>query len=256
MSGWTHLLYRAGVTAGFGVASLPGIRQLVAAGLRPRDTVLARAYGEDLATRACRVLALTCHPDDLEFFAGGTLRRLALSGSEIIAGVLTDGEKGGNRPALGEVRRSEMKRCAALLGYKRLEFCGLTDYGLPEDPRLEREVTRLWQEVRPDVVLAFDPLELMPYMANRDHKALGRAVADLARHYVGDGVQVYFYGTRHPNVLVDISAVIDDKIGAVLTHQSQLIYLPRALYDDLVRYYGQVSAGGACAYAEGLYRLI
>lgn len=256
MSGWWHLFIRAGITAAFGLASLPGVRGLVAAGLRPRDPRLALAAGAELVARPRRVLALTCHPDDLEFFAGGTLRRLALAGSEITAGVLTDGEKGGNRPVLGAVRRAEMKRCAEVLGYRRVEFCGLADYGLPEDPRLEREVDRLWQDVRPEAVLAFDPMELVPGMANRDHKALGRTVADLARRHLFDGVEVYFYGTRHPNVLVDISPVIRDKARAVLTHQSQLIYLPHALYDDLVRYYGQVSAGGACPYAEGLYRLI
>lgn len=256
MKGGTHLLYRAGVTAAFGVASLPGVRNLVAASLRPRDPQLALAAGYELTSRPRRVLALTCHPDDLEFFAGGTLRLLALAGSEITAAVLTDGEKGGDRPALGAVRRAEMQRVAAILGYSRVEFAGLTDYGLPEDPRLEREVARFWRDVQPEVVLAFDPMELVPGMANRDHKALGRTVADLARHHVFDGVQVFFYGTRHANVLVDISAVIADKRAAVLAHQSQHIYLPRALYDELVRYYGQVSAGGMCDYAEGWYRLI
>lgn len=256
MTGLTHLLYRAGLTAGFGLALLPGVRALVAASLRPRDPWLALAAGQELVARPRRVLALTAHPDDLEFFAGGTLRRLALAGSTITAGVLTDGEKGGNRPDLGGVRRAEMERCAQVLGYSRVEFCGLTDYGLPEDPRLERELHRLWEEVKPEVVLAFDPLELVPAMANRDHKALGRAVADLARHHVADGVEVYFYGTRHPNVLVDITPVLGDKIRAVLSHQSQHIYLPRPFYDNLVHFYGQVSAGGLCPYAEGLYRLM
>lgn len=256
MNGLLHLLYRAGVTAGFGAASLPGARWLVARSLRPRHPALALEAGRELVSRPRRVLALTCHPDDLEFFAGGTLRRLALAGGEMIAGVMTDGEKGGNRPALGAVRKAEMQRVARLQGFARVVFAGLTDYGLPEDPRLERTVAELWRDVQPDVVLAFDPLELVPGMANRDHKALGRTVADLARHHVASGVQVYFYGTRHADVLVDITPVIDDKIRAVLTHQSQHIYLPRALYDDLVRYYGKVSAGGLCPYAEGLYRLI
>lgn len=251
-----HLLYRAGITLGFGLAVLPGVRGVVAASLRPRDPLLALQAGRELTARPRRVLALTAHPDDLEFFAGGTLRRLALAGSEIVAGVLTDGEKGGNRPALAAVRRAEMERCARILGYRRVEFASLTDYGLPEDPRVEREVARLWREVQPDIVLAFDPLELVPGMANRDHKTLGRTVADIARHHAADSVRVYFYGTRHPSVLVDISSVLEDKIRAVLAHQSQHIYLPRALYDDLVCYFGRVSAGGSCPYAEGLYRLI
>lgn len=255
MTGVGHLLYRAGVTAGFGLASLPGIRSLAARLLRPRDPDLALLLGEELVASPRRVLALTCHADDLEFFGGGTLRRLALAGSEIVAAVLTDGEKGGNRPALGDVRRMEQQRCAEVLGYRRVEYSGLTDYGLPEDPRLEREVARHVREVRPEVILAFDPLELVPGMTNRDHKALGRAVADFARHVVADGVRVYFYGTRHADVLVDVTAVLEDKIRAVLSHQSQHIYLPRALYGDLVRYYGEISGAGRCRYAEALYRL-
>lgn len=256
MNGPGHLLYRAGVTTGFVLASLPGVRMAAERLLRPRDPELALMLGEELVSRPRRVLALTCHPDDLEFFAGGTLRRLALAGGEITAAVLTDGEKGGNRPALGAVRRMEQRRCAEILGYRRVEYSGLTDYGLPEDPRLEREVARYFREVQPEVVLAFDPLELVPGMTNRDHKALGRAVADIARHYLGEGVRVYFYGTRNADALVDISPVIEDKIRAVLGHQSQHIYLPRALYDDLVRFYGRVSAAGMCRYGEGLYRLM
>lgn len=256
MNGLTHLLYRALTTVGFGLAALPMPRWAIARALKPAHPALALTAGEELVARPRRVLALTCHPDDLEFFSGGTLRRLALAGCEITAGVLTDGEKGGNRPALGKVRRAEMRRVAARQGFQDVIFCGLTDYGLPEDPRLERELARLWRETRPEVVLAFDPMELVPGMANRDHKALGRTVMDLARHYVTDGVEVYFYGTRHPNTIVDIAPVIEDKIRAVYTHQSQLVYLPRSLYDDLVRYYATVSNGGVCRYGEGLYRLM
>lgn len=251
-----HLVYRAGTTAAFALASLPGVRHLIARTLRPADPVLALEAGEELVSRPRRVLAITCHPDDLEFFAGGTLHRLARAGSDITAAVLTDGEKGGNRPDLGGVRRAEMEECARILGYRQVRFLGLTDYGLPEDPRLEPVLTALWDEARPEVVFAFDPMELVPGMANRDHKALGRAVGDLARRHVLDGTRVYFYGTRHPNVVVDIEPALDAKIRAVLAHQSQHIYLPESLYDNLVRYYAHVSGAGICRHGESLYRLL
>ncbi|BDG61316.1 hypothetical protein [Caldinitratiruptor microaerophilus] len=43
---------------------------------------------------------------------------------------------------------------------------------------------------------------------------------------------------------------------AVLAHQSQHIYLPHALYGDLVRHYAHVSGAGICRYGESLYRLL
>lgn len=225
--------------------------------LAPSNPPLALALGEALVSTPRRVLALTAHPDDLEFFAGGTLRRLAQQGSQIAAVVLTDGEKRGNWVDLAGQRQAEQLRAAALQGYDSVRFLSLPDFGLPEDPRLERAVTRAWDWVAPEVVLAFDPKELLPQIASRDHKALGRAVLDLARARFETGVQVYFYGTHHPDTLVDITPVIEEKVAAVKAHRSQMVYLNDRDTSGAVRLMGRVMAGRApCRFAEGLYRLM
>ncbi len=224
--------------------------------LRATHPHLALESGNLLLSRPWRVLALTAHPDDLEFFAGGTIRRLAQGGSEITAAVLTDGEKRGNQPDLGGVRQNEQLQAAKLQGIAKVRFIGLTDFGLPEDPRLEPVVAQLWDEERPELVLAFDSKELFPGFANRDHKALGRTVADLSRRHVGS-CRVYFYGTNHPDVLIDIDSVIHEKEAAVLTHASQMVYLTEQDHRQSVRWLAEVCAAGAsCQYAEPLYRLI
>lgn len=251
----TLKIKRAIFMTGFATAHKPlgrAIGRVLLGSARPGVALQA---GESLVTRPWRVLALTAHPDDLEFFAGGTIRRMVLSGSHITAAVLTDGEKRGNRYGLASIRQQEQEAAARLQGIQDLRFCHLTDFGLPEDPRLEPTVARLWDEVQPEVVLAFDPKELLPGLANRDHKALGRTVSDLARHHLGR-CSVYFYGSHHANVLVNIGAVMEAKEAAVLTHQSQMIYLSDEGYRAAVRLLAELSAAGApCRYAEPLYRL-
>jgi LmbE family N-acetylglucosaminyl deacetylase len=246
---WFSVLFR--------VAKTPPLKWLAARQVAPANPALALAQGEILVGTPRRVLALTAHPDDLEFFAGGTLRRMALAGSRITAMVLTDGEKRGNWTDLGGQRRTEQEEAARLQGYESVTFLGLPDFGLPEDPRLEHLLARCWDQVSPEVVFAFDPKELLPQTANRDHKALGRAVMDLARVKLPTGAQVFFYGTRHPDVLVDVTGVMAGKLRAVKTHQSQMVYLDEPETDGMIQLMGEISAGASgCRYAEPLYRLM
>lgn len=231
--------------------------RLAARYIAPDHPGLALAMGELLVRSPRRVLALTAHPDDLEFFCGGTLRRMALAGSRIAAVVLSDGEKRGNWRDLAQKRQEEQRQAAHMQGYESVTFLGLPDFGLPEDPRLELLVARAWDQVAPEVVLAFDPKELVPQMANRDHKALGRTVMDLARARYFSGAQVYFYGTHLPDTLVDIAPVMNDKLAAVKAHQSQMVYLNEQETDGAIRLMGRIMAGTSTAtYAETLYRLM
>jgi LmbE family N-acetylglucosaminyl deacetylase len=252
----TLQLKRSLFAGGFALARTPIGRRLTGAMVGAPNPALALQAGEELLSRPWRVLALTAHPDDLEFFAGGTIRRLIQSGSRVVAACLTDGEKRGNRANLGQVRREEQLTAAKLQGIERVRFVGLTDFGLPEEPRLEKAVADLWYEEHPDLVLAFDSKEIVPGMANRDHKALGRTVVDLCRRYLGR-TRVYFYGTHSPNVLVDIGPVIQAKEEVVLAHRSQMLYLSETGYRQAVRWWAEVAATGApCRYAEALYRLL
>ena len=56
---------------------------------------------------AGRVLVIVAHPDDAEFWAGGTIARWTDAGIEVTYCVLTDGDAGGFDP---DVPRSEIPR--------------------------------------------------------------------------------------------------------------------------------------------------
>ncbi|HLN64112.1 MAG TPA: PIG-L family deacetylase, partial [Symbiobacteriaceae bacterium] len=113
----------------FALAATPPGRLLTGALLRSHHPALALQAGEELLHRPRRVLAFTAHPDDLEFFAGGIIRRLALAGCNITAAVLTDGEKRGNKYDLAGVRRREQIEAGYKQGIGRVRFFGLTDFG-------------------------------------------------------------------------------------------------------------------------------
>ena len=232
-------------------------RWYINSSLRAAHPHIALAAGAELLSRPRNVLALTAHPDDLEFFAGGVLKRLSQSGSKIHAWVLSDGEKHGGHARMGDIRQGEQSSAASLQGFASVHFAGLPDFALPEDPRLERVVAEAWKKHKPDTVLAFDPQELIARMANRDHKALGRTVMDLARAHFDTNARVYFYGTRHPNVLIDIDPVFEEKMRAVECHTSQLVYLTRREYREGFALMAEAYAHGTpCRFAEGLYRLV
>ena len=68
-----------------------------------------------------RVLIVIAHPDDAEFWAGGTIAQWADAETEVTYCVLSDGEAGGfdlvvPRSKIPEVRRAQQAQGAALLG--------------------------------------------------------------------------------------------------------------------------------------------
>jgi len=71
--------------------------------------------------RPLRVLVVLAHPDDPEFFCGGTVARWASEGREIYYCLLTRGDKGADDPGvdpaeLAETREREQRAAAATRG--------------------------------------------------------------------------------------------------------------------------------------------
>ena len=170
------------------------------------------------------VLAIVAHPDDLEWYIGGTLRRLADNGANVQVIVGTDGEKGPNRtksPNLAATRREEQARAGQINGYTHIYSLGLPDRGLAADPRFLPEVERIYNEVRPDAVFVFDPTHpSLPYL-HVDHQGSAREFLKFWDTLAPGKPPVYLFQTRRPDVAVDISSVIDIKARALAQHVSQ-----------------------------------
>ncbi len=241
-------------TLGAGAAALAGW-WLAGRTLSPRHPDVALHAGLELVAHPRRALAISPHPVDLEWFCAGTCFLIRQAGGSVTVVGLTRGECGGNRANMGQIREKEQAQSGAILGYDRIIQLGLPDQTLTAAdlaPRLQE----VWQQVRPEVVLTFDPRGVLPGLNNPDHAAAGAAVLELVRSGIAEGVRVYLYGTRQPNVSVDITEVLQEKAAAVRSHRSQLVG-PDALANWAVRGFGRLSRGRTPAfYTETFYRLV
>ena len=128
-----------------------------------------------------RAMVLFAHPDDAEFFCGGTVARWAREGCEVHYVCATDGSAGSNDPgttreAMRVVREREMRAAADILGVSSVTFLGEVDGFLAVTPDTRRKVTREVRRLRPDVLVAPDPSRLWSgngYINHADHKAAG-----------------------------------------------------------------------------------
>lgn len=183
----------------------------------------ALSRGADLLQKKT-VLAVVAHPDDLEWYIGGTLHRLAQNSANVQVVVSSSGEKGPNRieaPNLPEVREQEQRAAGKINGYTHIHFLRLPDRGVAKDARFLPEVTRIFNEVRPEAVLVFDAdFPSLPYL-HADHQGSARLFLSFWRTLGADRPPVYLFQTRRPDVAVDISSVIDTKALALSQHRSQ-----------------------------------
>ncbi len=148
------------------------------------------------------VLVVGAHPDDAEYFAGGTLVRLADSGA-------------------------------------RIELVVCTDGALANDETLRAELALALRRIRPDLVLTHDPRTLWAVYGGRahpghsDHRAAGQALLDALypraaspnfylEQLEAQGVEpwypreVWLFDTAEPDLRIDVSSSFARKLDALL----------------------------------------
>jgi LmbE family N-acetylglucosaminyl deacetylase len=217
--------------AGEGRALRPG------AILRPMERE-SRRYRGPGDGRIRRVLCITAHPDDAEFFCGGTLLLLTRAGAEAELVVVTSGDKGAREPGLdgptlAARREGEQLAAARLLGLSRVEFLRHPDAGLFESAGLRGELVRAIRRSRPDLLLTFDPVPQR--RQHPDHRVVGRMALDAAWPCARDRLthpeagpphetaEAWLFGApvEQADLAVDVSGVLEEKIRARLEHRSQ-----------------------------------
>lgn len=201
---------------------------------------------ESLPYEPKRVLAIGAHPDDVEFFAGATVARLARQGAHVALCVCTDGGRGGRGldDAAG-VRRTEQARAAAVIGAAEWSWLGHPDGALDSGEPLRGELVREIRRVRPELVLAHDPRTLwtpvgsITHPGHSDHRAAGQATLDAiyprsaspnfyAEQLAGPGAlapwyprEVWLFDTSQPDLRADAGEHFDAKLAALRAHASQ-----------------------------------
>jgi len=191
------------------------------------------------------VLVVLAHPDDPEFFCGGTLAMWAQQGSRISYCLLTRGDKGddnGSDPSgLAAIREVEQRAAAQVLGVNEVAFLNYPDGYLVPDLDLRREVVRAIRRVRPSVVVTCDPTNFFPndrYINHPDHRAAGQVTLDAVFPAAGSRMffpellaeglephkvsQVYVAMPQTPNTVIDVTESFERKVEALCQHASQI----------------------------------
>ena len=186
--------------------------------------------------RIKRALCIVAHPDDIEFYCGGTVLKMTARGVKVDFVLTTSGDKGTRNPNLpGEElatrREQEQEAAAYILGVKRVTYLRHGDAELMESLELREEFVRAIRASAPDVLLTFDPDG--GYRYHPDHRIVGRVALDAAWPCARDPLTYPAAGAPHetaeawcfaglrPNLEVDVGDVIEDKIEARLAHASQ-----------------------------------
>jgi LmbE family N-acetylglucosaminyl deacetylase len=178
-------------------------------------------------TQFGRALVLFAHPDDAEFMCGGTVARWTREGCEVHYVCITDGSAGSNEPG---VTREELRPI------RERELDGLLEVNVDTRRKVCREVRRL----RPDVIVAPDPSRLWfgsGYINHSDHKRAGELALcaimpdaptrPMFPELLEEGLEPFevpnlYLSMNEPELVVDVTEVMDLKLKALAQHASQL----------------------------------
>ena len=244
------LAVAGGIAAAGGLYTWFRLRQF--APTRPED---AKEAAQLMLQGGQKVLAFTAHPDDLELFAGGVLRKLYQLGNPITVVVGSTGERSRPGQDLESRRKTEQRKAGSILGYDEIKFLNLPDGTLRNSDELHKQIHRIFNQERPHMVFTFDHVHIHPWIFHQDHVAMGEAVVHTANEQDSDAA-VYLYGSAKPTVVVDIGGVVRQKIWAVSSHQSQFPVLRRQGAETLVRRLASITARGTgYRYAEAFRSL-
>jgi len=208
-------------------------------------TSSSTAISFDDPTGVRRALVVTAHPDDVDFGAAGTVAAWVKAGVQVAYCVATDGDAGGSdrsvsRADMASLRRQEQRAAAAEVGVTDVTFLGFPDGQLSASLPLRRDIARVVRQFRPERLICQSPERNWDRIgaSHPDHLATGEAALcaaypdarnpfafpellemGLEPHSVGE---VWLMASPRANRAVEVTAVFEQKLRALLCHVSQV----------------------------------
>ena len=155
-----------------------------------------------------------------------------------VAGPL--GDPAATPQQLVATRKAEQEAAAALLGVGGVGWLGFTDGELVHSRALVGAITREIRQFRPFAVYTHDPEPVIiggGFVNHSDHRATGLGTVDAVYPAARDRLnfpeqiesglephkvrELLLWGSNEPDLDVDISTVVEEKIAALLAHPSQ-----------------------------------
>jgi LmbE family N-acetylglucosaminyl deacetylase len=196
-----------------------------------------------------KILVILAHPDDPEFFCGGTIAKWVGEGNLVSYLLLTRGEKGVNdhfNPddinEIIQIRKKEQENAAKVVGVNEINYLHEPDGYLTANILIRRKVVKSIREMKPDIILTCDPTNYYlrdTYINHPDHRAAGQIVIDSVFPAVQNPVffpdliinnnlsphqlkEVWLSLPLSGNTIVDVTGLWTKKLKALHTHESQI----------------------------------
>lgn len=216
------------------------------------------------------VLAIGCHPDDLEIGCGGTLARYAAQGHNVIMCHAANGSLGHAvimPEELSRLRSVEAEKAGRVIGASEVINLDVPDLEVNSyNEAIVRKMVEVIRYAKPDVIITHSPDDYM-----KDHLEVNKLVFDASfsssiphlftqSTAYGSIVPVYFMDTLAgvnflPTEYVDITDTVDIKLQALDCHVSQIKWMKEHDGIDFLDFVKTVSKfrGLQCgtAFAEG-----
>ncbi|MFD3449837.1 bacillithiol biosynthesis deacetylase BshB2 [Microbacteriaceae bacterium 4G12] len=194
------------------------------------------------------VLVVLPHPDDESFGAGGTIKRYTQAGVPVTYACGTLGQMGrnmgknvfANRETTPDIRKRELTEACKAMGIQDLRFLGFHDKTMEfEDIDFVADrIEQVIKDTNPSLVITHYP----EHGVHPDHDACGRAtIHALARIPKEDRPLVYGMAITknrkevlgEPDVVNDVTEVLDAKLAALRAHRSQTEAMLEGMQDKL-----------------------
>jgi LmbE family N-acetylglucosaminyl deacetylase len=194
-----------------------------------------------------KILVILAHPDDPEFFCGGSIARWISKGHEVHYALFTRGDKGCDNQnedcsKIAGTREKEQREAAKFLGVSSVTFMQFEDGYLIADLDTRKAAVRVIRTIRPDVIVSCDPTAIFfreNYINHPDHLAAGQIVANAVFPAAGNALffpdliekerlqphqvqEVWFSLTGEPTIKLDVTDYWETKIQALHRHESQI----------------------------------
>jgi len=182
------------------------------------------------------VLAIGCHPDDIEVACAGTLAKYVKEGHKVTVCHVANGNLGHaiiQPDELRDIRRNEAKSAGALAGIEVIT-CDVGDLKVYPNEEQRDKVVEVIRYAKPDIIISHSPNDYMP-----DHTAVSQLVFDASfaasvPHYLNGHATpitpLYYMDTLagvnfQPTEYVDITDTIDLKLEMLECHVSQMKWM-------------------------------
>lgn len=191
------------------------------------------------------ILVILAHPDDPEFFMGGTIAMWNKLGHKISYLLLTKGERGISEQypeteQLKGVREIEQRNAADVLGVGVVDFLDYPDGMLEVNLDNRRQLVAEIRKRQPDIVVSSDPQTFFHtyYINHPDHRAAGLLTMEAVFPAAGNpgffheqieqGLkptqikELWMSLTLDPNITLDVSDYWQIRLEALKKHVSQI----------------------------------